>query len=67
MPAEMRRIAVLSLEPDPGNAGVGMRLHMDATIVYPRLVGMRFFVARRHFPTYFEEEVHHEKENKSCL
>ncbi len=25
MPAEMRRIAVLSLEPDPGNAGVGMR------------------------------------------
>lgn len=26
-PAEMRRNAVLSLEPDPGNAGVGMRLH----------------------------------------
>jgi len=24
-PAEMRHIAVLSLEPDPGNAGVGMR------------------------------------------
>ena len=24
-PAEMRRIAVRSLEPDPGNAGVGMR------------------------------------------
>ena len=26
-PAEMRRNAVRSLEPDPGNAGVGMRLH----------------------------------------
>ena len=26
-PAEMRRNAVLSLKPDPGNAGVGMRLH----------------------------------------
>ncbi len=40
---------------------------MDATIVYPRLAGMRFFVARRHFPTYFKEEVNYEKENKSCL
>ena len=26
MPAEMRRMAVRSLEPDPGNAGVGMRV-----------------------------------------
>ncbi len=26
-PAEMRRNAVRSLKPDPGNAGVGMRLH----------------------------------------
>ena len=43
MPAEMRRIAVLSLEPDPGNAGVGMRLQQDYFIVYPRLAGMRFF------------------------
>jgi hypothetical protein len=50
MPAEMRRIAVLSLEPDPGNAGVGMRFD-SAILSYAHALRVcDFFIARRHFP-----------------
>ena len=43
-PAEMRRIAVRSLEPDPGNAGVGMREYgFCFRIATPPGPAMRYF------------------------
>ena len=50
MPAEMRRIAVLSLEPDPGNAGVGMRFD-SAFLSYAHALRVYdFFVYPQAFP-----------------
>ena len=43
-PAEMRRNAVLSLEPDPGNAGVGMRSYCRTLFVCPRMCAGHTFL-----------------------
>ena len=56
MPAEMRCTAILSLEPDPGNAGVGMRFDTRFYRI-PTPCGYAIFLYPQAFPPNFKEEI----------